>query len=338
MLTWLRSEFRRINTALEFEAPSSQVQAGLIERLLDGPAELPLRPQPQASEDDALVQHLQVGMWHAACARHGVADDPRLRRAVDWLLEAEQVWQLAPRFLAFPYLALNGAEHGWPLTFLESDAERHFIAGNAEGLAIYELAWTLASRIRSLGLTHPAAPSMLEEVARVCDRLVPVHGALQRVLDHDAYYHHVRHYYEGVHVDGCALSGVNAGDQGWSMALDLILGLAQPHLAYKAYMRDRLPYLPPSHREFVKQALVEAGWVDDMIRAASTVAWGPALARSAVAVYDALVRATWAHLDLAVTFIDTGRGTSGTEMHFLEDTVRMRRDHPGIAQLRALAS
>ena len=102
-------------------------------------------------------------------------------------------------------------------------------------------------------------------------------------------------------------------------------------------MSSRLPYLPPSHRDLVRQELAESGWLDGMAFAASRMPWGPTLAAAAVAVYDALVRATWAHMDLAVAFIDRGRGTSGTESRFLEETVRMRRAHPALARLRALA-
>jgi hypothetical protein len=339
MLAWLRTEFRRINTALEFEAPAGESRHALMSALLDGVALLPRAPSDPCTEDDALACHLQAGMLHAACMRHGVApDDARLRPCVEWLLEVERRWSLAPRFLALPYLLLNSAEDDWPITFLASDAERQFIAANADGVAVYETAWTLVSRIRVLGLTHPAAPSILSELARIVGRLVPVHRDLQAALDHDAYFQHVRYYYEAVTVDGRVLAGVNAGDQAWSMALDLALGLAQPHAEYQAYMRSRLPYLPPSHRELVRQEIAESGWLDEMVRAASSVPWGQALATSAVGVYDALVRATWAHMDLAVAFIDRGLGTSGTEMRFLEETVRMRRDHPALARLRDLAA
>lgn len=337
MLAWLRTEFRRINTALEFHAPAGESRDALISALLAGVAWLPRVPSEPSSEDDALGFHLQVSMLHAACVRHGVAsDDARLRPCVEWLLEVERCWSLAPRFLALPYLMLNSAEEGWPITFLQSEAERQFVAANADGVAVYETAWALTSRIRVLGLTHPAAPSMLSELARIVDRLVPVHRELQAVLDHDAYLQHVRHYYEAVWIGERVLAGVNAGDQAWSMALDLALGLAQPHAEYKAYVRSRLPYLPPSHRDLVRQELAESGWLDEMCRAASTTPWGATLATSAVAVYDALVRATWAHMDLAVAFIDRGLGTSGTEIRFLEETVRMRRDHPSIAELRRL--
>lgn len=337
MLAWLRSEFRRINTALEFDPLTAEARAALVDHLLNGPPELPRAPRADTTEDDALVQHLQVGMWHAACARHGAADEPRLRRGVDWLLAAERIWRFAPRFLAFPYLALNGAAGGWPLTFLEHEAERHFIVGNADGVVVYEQAWTLVQRMRALGVTHPSMPSLLRELARVLDRLAAVHAALQAVLDHDAYFHHIRHYYEAVTLDGRTFAGVNAGDQGWSMALDLALGVAQPHREYKAYLRSRLAYLPPSHRGLVEAELADDGWLTALTDAASAMPWGAELARSAVGVYDALVRATWAHMDLAVTFIDRGPGTSGTEMRFLEETIRMRRDHPGIARLRTLA-
>ena len=339
MLAWLRSDFRRINTALEFDVLSDDARRELLSALLDGVTLLSRVPSEPATEDDVLALHLRAGMLHAACTRHGVApDDVRLRPCVDWLLEAERRWSLAPRFLALPYLFLNSAEDGWPITFLRSEAERQFIAANADGVAVYEMAWTLTSRIRELGLTNPAVPSMLTELGRVLERLLHVHRGLQAVLDHDAYFQHVRHYYEAVTVDGRVLAGVNAGDQAWSMALDLALGLAQPHAEYKAYVRSRLPYMPPSHRDLVRQELAQSGWLDEMYRAASTVPWGHALAAAAVAVYDALVRATWAHVDLAVAFVDRGRGTSGTEMRFLEETVRMRRDHPGITRLRALTA
>jgi hypothetical protein len=339
MLVWLRTEFRRINTVLEFEAPAGESRDALLGALLDGVALLPRVPSDPATEDDVLVLHMRAGMLHAACMRHGIAaDEIRLRPCVDWLLEVERRWALAPRYLALPYLLLNRAEEGWPITFVESDAERQFIAGNADGVAIYEIAWALTSRIRELGLTSVAAPAMLAELARILDRLVHVHRDLQSVLDHDAYFQHVRHYYEAVTVDGRVLTGVNAGDQGWSMAIDLALGLAQPHTEYQAYLHSRLPYLPPSHRDLVQRELAQRGWLGEMVHAASTVAWGGRLAAAGVAVYDALVRATWAHMDLAVAFIDRGPGTSGTEWRFLEETVRMRRDHPDVARLRALAT
>jgi hypothetical protein len=338
MLDWLRTEFRAVNTALEFAGATGVARDGLHRRLLAGASRLPPLPPTLSAEDDVLRVHLRVGMFHGACSRHGLAERPQLRACVAWLLEAERRWGLAPRFLALPYLAMNAAEHGWPLTFLESEDERQFVARNADGVATYEIAWALTARIRALGMSHPAAPAMLDELARVCSRLAGVHGALQAVLDHDAYYHHVRHYYEPVTVNGRALSGVNAGDQGWSMALDLALGLAQAHPEYLAYVRSRLPYLPHSHRVLVERELAQAGWLDALLKEVPLVPWGATLARSAVSVYDALVRATWAHVDLAVAFIDTGAGTSGTDLRFLEATVKMRRDHPGIAKLRALAS
>jgi hypothetical protein len=338
MLDWLRTEFRAVNTALEFSGASGGARDGLTRRLLAGASHLPPLPPLQSAEDDILRVHLRVGMLHAACCRHGLGERPQLRACIAWLLEAERRWGLAPRFLALPYLAMNAAEHGWPLTFLESEDERQFMSRNADGVAIYETAWVLTARIRAMGVSHPAVPAMLDELARVCSRLVAVHGTLQAVLDHDGYFHHVRPYSEGVTVDGRALSGVNAGDQGWSMALDLALGLAQAHPEYLAYMRSRLPYLPHSHRVLVERELALGGWLEALWREIPLVPWGAALARSAVAVYDALVRATWAHMDLAVAFIDSGAGTSGTDLRFLEATVKMRRDHPIVAKLRAQGS
>ncbi|MBA2354975.1 MAG: DUF1864 family protein [Acidobacteria bacterium] len=341
LVRWLRREFTAINSALEAAPvadPDLAERRALIDRLLAGASQLPPLPDRDVAEDDVLRVHLGVALLHAACARHGVApDDPRQRPVVSWLLEAQRRWQVAPRLIAAPYLVLNDAEDGWPLTFLGSEDERRFIDANTAGLVVYEQAWTLVQRMRALSLTHPATSGMIEELARVLARLCGIHGRLQASLDHDAYYLHLRHYYEGVIVNGRAWSGVNAGDQGWSMALDLALGLAQGHPGYLAYLHGRLPYLPPSHRVLVERELHGRGWMPALERAVAAVPWGRTLARAAVGAFDAHVAATWAHLDLAVSFVDTGLGTSGTELRFLEETVRMRRDHPAIARLRLVA-
>lgn len=336
---WMRGAFLDATTALEFDAPAGDLRAQHLQKLLDGAARLPALPPPETPEDEYLRAHLHVGMLLAACTRHGVpGHDTRLTPVVDWLLEAHRRWGVAPRMLAAPYLYLNTADDGWPQTFLRSEDERCFVNANTEGLAVYEQAWTLVKRMRALGLTHPATPALLDALARTLDRLVGIHTGLGERLDHDAYFQHIRHYYEGVWVGDRHWSGVNAGDQGWSMALDLALGLAQPHPPYLAYLRDRLPYLPPSHRHLVHVELQGKGWLPALVDLAAADAAGQRLAAAALGVYDTLVRATWAHMDLAVAFIDTGPGTSGTEMRFLEETVRMRRDHPLLARLRALAA
>lgn len=333
---WLRERFVTINTALEFDQLSEDRRRSLLQDLTAGATLLPPLPKADAAENDVLVEHLRVGMLQAACARHGVgADDPRLAPCHHWMLQAQERWRLAPRFLAAPYLYLNAAQNGWPQTFLRSADERRFIEDNAAGLAVYERGWTIVARIRALGLTHGTVPALLADLAETLDRLVPLHAHLQENLDHDAYFHHVRHYYKAVTVAGVEWTGVNAGDQGWSMALDLALGLAQGREHYLGYVRSRLPYLPPSHRTLVEHELHGAGWLEPLVAGVSASAEAAAVGRAALEVYDALVRATWAHLDLAVAFIDKGPGTSGTEMRFLEETVRMRRDHPLLARLRA---
>jgi hypothetical protein len=175
-------------------------------------------------------------------------------------------------------------------------------------------------------------PRLLGQATTTLAALRDVHRDLGERLTRDVYVRHIRHYYAGAPVGGIEWQGVNAGDQAWSMALDLALGIAQTSARYLDYMRSRLPYLVPSHRELVLRELSGPGWLEEarhVVRADHTPSFRTALR----ALYDALVDVTWAHHDLAVQFVDDAVGTSGVEVRFLEETIRMRRDVPLLREL-----
>lgn len=215
--------------------------------------------------DDPGEQYLllgAVGLYLAACARHGVGDPGVL--AAPWAVAARigAALGVAPRFVFAHQSTHNPARGGRFRTFTSLPDEHVFVTYNALGVLAYQRAAAALRRVPAMGVSSPFTTYLLTDALAALDDVLAGHRALAAKLDPDRFFRSVRPYFKSYRVGDTEYRGVNAGDFLAVNEIDLHLGLcSRDDPEYARVLAEKQPYLPPEDQ----RPLVTRNLLDDFL-------------------------------------------------------------------------
>lgn len=261
---WLRSDFMRINTALEelyfaerIDVIRNRPDVDALKRELlqqGGPLMTRLAAMPALPEDpDASYRLLGlVGHYLAACQRHEAAlsDDEGGRQAAwDISTRIGTALGVAPRLVFAHQSLFNDAIAGRYRTFTALKDEDVFIRFNALGVFAYYRAAEALRGIANVGVSSVVAGYLLDQAEASLGDVLRFNQELARQLNIDRFFYNVRPYFKTYRVGGTDYRGANAGDFSSINEIDVTLGLcSMEDPFYRAVVREKYRYVPPADR------------------------------------------------------------------------------------------
>lgn len=262
--TWLRSDFLRINTALDEEyfkrridviTGDAPIDALKIELLRGGaPLMEALADAPLPGDAHASYRLLGlVGYYLAACQRHEAfalaASDGG--RAAAWKISQRigDALNVAPRFVFAHQSLYNDAAAGRFRTFTSLPDDEVFVRYNILGVLAYERAAHALRCVADVGVTNVAAGYLLDAAETALLDVLNFNQELSRQLNVERFFLNIRPYYKTYRVGDRDYRGANAGDFSAINEIDVALGLC--HIDdpfYRAFVNEKLPYVPPADR------------------------------------------------------------------------------------------
>ena len=318
---WIRSRFVDLNSELEemyFRRTNRAETEGV------GEAE----KQALVSEGQALVEALQkegntdegfdtafdvlgnLGLWLAALRRHELTNPARETKSP--FHEASALGMhiaasigVAPRFATSHLATHNLAIDGKPKSFTWLADEKLFLDGNTRGIFAYKRAADALTHIVLLGVSHPVALTLFEEVARALADVARWNKVLFDELDVDRFFYSVRPYYKPYRVGRQEYRGANAGDFSGINEIDLLTGLCRANDPYYSQILvDKMPFMRPEDQASLRDCMRRRDFLSLFLEARPGAAgkpWFHENARAFLAVCDAHGLAAAQHHDMLVT-------------------------------------
>ncbi|MFC3034536.1 monodechloroaminopyrrolnitrin synthase PrnB family protein [Pseudoalteromonas fenneropenaei] len=202
-----------------------------------------------------------VGLFMAACRRHEITEPSReqvspLREASALAMHIGASIGVTPRFATAHLTTHNRAINGVYKRFTNLTAERLFIDYNTRGILAYKRAAESLLKIHALGISHPMAPVLLEEVKRALLDVIASNQTLYSKLDTSAFFYQVRPYYKPYRVGKEIYRGANAGDFAGINVIDLLLGLCQANdVNYGQMLVDKFLYMMPEDQATLRECM-----------------------------------------------------------------------------------
>lgn len=278
---WIRSDFAGLNTELEElyfaredRADVNGVGDDLKARLKAAGNEHVRRLLAEGNTDEGFDAGFDllgnVGLFMAACARHGLADqearDGGLPEASALALQLGASLGVTPRFATSHLTTHNRAVDGRYKSFTTLRDDYLFNDYNTRGILAYKRAADALLRVLPLGVSHPVAADLLR-AAR--DALVDVVHANERLfagLDTDRFFYSVRPYFKPHRVGQHVYRGANAGDFAGINVVDMLLGLCRAdHAYYSQLLVDKFLYMMPEDQATLRDCMRRRSLLDDFL-------------------------------------------------------------------------
>ncbi len=282
---WIRERFVAINTELEelyFSQPDRHVvpEAGeaLRRELLDSGHQHVSRLLAEGNTDEGFEAAFDLlgnlGMFMAACRRHGLTDPARetrspLQDASALALHLGASLGVTPRFATSHLTTHNPARDGVYKRFTRLEAERIFFDYNTRGILAYKRAADALVRTLPMGISHPAVPYLLDDAAAALDDVRRGNEALFAALDIERFFYCVRPYLKPYRVGLHVYRGANAGDFAGINEIDLLLGLCRAdHAEYSQLLVDKFLYMLPEDQQRLRDCMRRRSLLDALMEAA----------------------------------------------------------------------
>ncbi|HYE87254.1 MAG TPA: monodechloroaminopyrrolnitrin synthase PrnB family protein [Vicinamibacterales bacterium] len=278
---WLRTDFIRINTALEDAYFADRVdvihgrpaldalkldllrQGGaLMEALVD--AALPDRP-------NARYRLLGlVGHYLAACQRHEAPlSDQQGARHAAWLVSTRigASLNVVPRLVFAHQSLFNESVDGRFRTFTALPDEEIFIRLNALGVVAYQRAADALHGVSDAGVTSAVASYLLDGAEAALLDVLRFNQDLSKQLNVERFFFNIRPYFKTYRVGERDYRGANAGDFSAINEIDVTLGLCRmdDHF-YRAIVDEKLSHVPPDDRRTLETLDQRRSLLDAFIR------------------------------------------------------------------------
>jgi len=264
---WLRSDFVRINTALEEKYFAGRIdvicgpdvdelktqllrQGGpLMERLADMP-DLPADPH-------ASYRLLGlVGHYLAACERHEAPlSDQQGGRQAAWAVSTRigNALGVVPRFVFAHQSLFNEAIAGRYRTFTSLPDEDIFIRFNALGVLAYYRAAEALRGIANIGVSSVVAAYLFDEAEAALADVLRFNQDLAKQLNVERFFFNIRPYFKTYRVGDVDYRGANAGDFSAINEIDVTLGLCRmDDPFYRAIVREKARHVPPDDQRILE--------------------------------------------------------------------------------------
>lgn len=317
---WIRGPFADLNTELEdiyfaqddrTAIPTSGER--LRRRIVDEGHRHVTRLLREGNTDegfDAAFDVLgNVGMYMAACRRHGITDPSReqtspLKDASALALHLGASLGVTPRFATSHLTTHNPARDGRYKAFTRLEDERIFFDYNTRGVFAYKRAADALVRTLPLGISHPVTQDLLRDARDALRDVARWNEALFERLDTDRFFYCVRPYFKPYRVGLHVYRGANAGDFAGINEIDLLLGVCRAdNPAYSQLLVDKFLYMMPDDQLRLRDSMRRRSLLDELMRAmpsSQSTDWFQKTTRAFLEVCEAHGHAAAQHHDQLV--------------------------------------
>jgi hypothetical protein len=278
---WIREDFVALNTALEERYFARNDRASVqgvgdelkIELREGGNAHI-RRLLAEGNTDEGFDAGFNllgnVGLFMAACSRHGVADqdsrDGGLPEASALALQLGASLGVTPRFATSHLTTHNRALHGRYKSFTSLRDELLFTDYNTRGILAYKAAADALLRILPLGVLHPVTADLLEMAKQALSRVIAYNEQLFDKLDTQRFFYCVRPYFKPHRVGQHVYRGANAGDFAGINVIDMLLGLCRAdHVYYSQLLVDKFLYMMPEDQAILRDCMRRRSLMDQFL-------------------------------------------------------------------------
>jgi len=278
---WIRSTFAELNTQLEeryFAQADRAAVTGVGEELKtqlraegnDHVARLLAEGNTDEGFDAGFDLLGNVGLFMAACARHGAADqaakDGGLPKASALALQLGASLGVTPRFATSHLTTHNRAVDGRYKSFTTLRDEYLFTDYNTRGILGYKAAADVLLRSLPLGVRHPVTADLLRMAKNALAGVVASNERLFAELDTDRFFYCVRPYFKPHRVGQHVYRGANAGDFAGINVIDMLLGLCRAdHAYYSQLLVDKFLYMMPEDQVTLRDCMRRPSLMDEFL-------------------------------------------------------------------------
>ena len=279
---WIRTDFARFNTELE-ELYFAQDDRANVDGVGDD-LKLQLRQQAdshirallaEGNTGEAYERQFDllgnVGLYMAACERHGITNVNRderspLHEASALAMQLGASLGVTPRFATSHLSTHNRAIDGQYKGFTTLRDEFVFMDYNTLAVLAYKRAADALLRVLPLGVSHPVTHDLLQAALDALNDVFRYNERLFQKLDIDRFFYCVRPYFKPYRVGLHIYRGANAGDFAGINVIDLLLGLCQAsHSYYSQLLVDKFLYMPPDDQAILRDCMRRRSLMDEFL-------------------------------------------------------------------------
>jgi len=281
---WIRGPFVELNTGLEeiyFEQSDRTAipEAGARERrrLVEEGERFVTRLLREGNTDEGFDSAFDVlgnlGMYMAACRRHGITDpdrEPRspLKNASALAMHLGASLGVTPRFATSHLTTHNPAREGRYKRFTALEAEMVFFDYNTRAILAYKRAADALARTLPLGISHPITCDLLRDARAALEDVARWNAELFERLEVDRFFYCVRPYFKPHRVGLHIYRGANAGDFAGINEIDLLLGLCRAdNPEYSQLLVDKFLYMLPEDQLRLRDTMRRRSLLDELLEA-----------------------------------------------------------------------
>ena len=282
MDTWIRNEFKDINSKLEelyFSSPEAtplgSVGAALKQQLVEQGTALIAGLLTEGNTDEGFDSGFEllgnVGFYMAACRRHEITEPSRetrspLHEASALAMQLGASLGVVPRFASCHLETHNQAVNGVYKTFTGLEDERIFLDYNTRSVFAFIRASEALRQCLPLGVSHSVTYDLLLSAKAALEAVLSYNQTLFEKLDIDRFFYCVRPYYRPHRVGLHEYRGANAGDFAGINVIDLLLGLCQADDPYYSQLLvDKFLFMRPEDQLVLRDCMRRTSLMDSFV-------------------------------------------------------------------------
>jgi monodechloroaminopyrrolnitrin synthase PrnB-like protein len=269
---WIRGSFIELNTELEEiyfaqadKAAVDSVGTEIKTKLVEAGREHIVSLLKEGNTDEGFDQGFDllgnVGLYMAACRRHGITEPSRektspLVEASALALQLGASLGVTPRFATSHLSTHNFSINGAYKCFTSLEAEQVFLEYNTRSIFAFKRAADALVRTLPLGVSHPVTYDLLVVAKAALHDVLNINDTLFRLLDADRFFYSVRPYYKPFRVGLNEYRGANAGDFAGINEIDMLLGLCNANnTSYSQLLVDKFLYMMPEDQARLRDCM-----------------------------------------------------------------------------------
>ena len=286
MDTWIRTEFKDINSKLEelyFSSPErtplGSVGAALKQQLVEQGTALIAGLLTEGNTDEGFDSGFEllgnVGFYMASCRRHEITEPSRetrspLHEASALAMQLGASLGVVPRFASCHLETHNQAVNGVYKTFTGLEDERIFLDYNTRSVFAFIRASEALRQCLPLGVSHSVTYDLLLSAKAALEAVLSYNQTLFEKLDIDRFFYCVRPYYRPHRVGLHEYRGANAGDFAGINVIDLLLGLCQADDPYYSQLLvDKFLFMRPEDQLVLRDCMRRTSLMDSFVAEAA---------------------------------------------------------------------
>ena len=286
MDTWIRTEFKDINSKLEelyFSSPErtplGSVGAALKQQLVEQGTALIAGLLTEGNTDEGFDSGFEllgnVGFYMAACRRHEITEPSRetrspLHEASALAMQLGASLGVVPRFASCHLETHNQAVNGVYKTFTGLEDERIFLDYNTRSVFAFIRASEALRQCLPLGVSHSVTYDLLLSAKAALEAVLSYNQTLFEKLDIGRFFYCVRPYYRPHRVGLHEYRGANAGDFAGINVIDLLLGLCQADDPYYSQLLvDKFLFMRPEDQLVLRDCMRRTSLMDSFVAEAA---------------------------------------------------------------------